>query len=135
MDPVALGVAAAALVAKDALSRLGGEVAAAGWEVLGRVPQRLRDWFWGRGACESTMALELVEAAPDSEQAQQRLADEVTKLVRQDTSKADELKQLLEEVAESADGLVASFVVEVRDHAKVGRIYTAGRDLTIHEGS
>jgi hypothetical protein len=107
----------------------------AGWGVLGRVPERLRDWFGARGTSDGAAALELVEAAPDSELAQQRLAAEVTVLTRQEASLAGELERLLEEVAESADGLVASFVVEVRDHAKVGRIYTAGRDLTIHEGS
>jgi hypothetical protein len=134
MDPVALGAAAAALVAKAALSKLGGEAAAAGWGVLGRVPQRLRDWFGALGASDGAAALELVEAAPDSEHAQQRLAAQVTQVVREDASVAGALERLLDEVAESAEGSVATFVVQVRDQAKVGRIYTAGRDLTINEG-
>jgi hypothetical protein len=65
MEPVTLGVIAAALVAK-ALSRAEGKALDEGEAALGRGVGALRRRFSGANDREGTKALELVELAPDS---------------------------------------------------------------------
>jgi hypothetical protein len=127
MDPVTLGLVAAAVVAKAALEQVGDRAGQAGWSGLRAVSARLRGWFAAEGREQGVAALEVVEAAPDSELAVQRLAVEVTEVVR-DRPLAEELQRLLEELEADGGAAVASFVTEVRDQARVGRIVNVAGD-------
>lgn len=128
MDPVALGLTVAGLVAKKALEKAGEQAGAAGWGMLGRVSQRLRDWFADRDEPDGVRALELVEAAPDSQRAVEALAAEVTRTAEADPAGARQLEGLVGEIHAAGDARVTTFVNEVRDHARVGRIIQVAGD-------
>jgi len=128
MDPVAFGVMVATLLAKAALEKAGQQAGGAGWEALEQVGQRVRGWFRRRGDTAGEQALALVEKAPDSQSAVQSLATAVTAVARDDPAEAQELEGLVGRAEAEGGKRVATFVNQVRDQARVGRIIQVSGD-------
>lgn len=122
MDPITLGLLAAGIVAKKALETTGDKAAETVWASLQTVGDRVRSWFSDNDDDPGTKALEVVEAAPDSQRAVETLADSIANAIGADRSFGDELAALVETAERGGSAPVASFVTEVRDNAKVGRI-------------
>jgi hypothetical protein len=135
MDPGSLGLMVAGLVAKKALEKVAERAGGAGWEALGRVSQRVRAWFAERGDAEGLRALDVVEAAPDSPRAQEALAGEVARAAKEEPHVAEELVGLVREVERAGDARLISFVNQVRDNARVGRIVQVSGDYHEHGSS
>lgn len=119
---MALGLTVASLVAKTALEKVGQQAGEAGWGVLEQVVERVRGWFGRRGDTAGEQALAVVEAAPDSQRAVEKLAGAVAVAAREDPDEAGELAGLVREVEAQGGERVANFVNQVRDQARVGRI-------------
>lgn len=122
MDPMTLGLMAAGIIAKKALESTGAQAGEAVWSSLQALGDRVRSWFSDNNHDTGSKAIGLVEAAPDSQRAVEALADAIAEAVGADESFSDELASLIEEIERGPSAPVASFVTEVRDNAKVGRI-------------
>lgn len=122
MDAETLGLTVAGLVAKRAWEKVGDQAGGAAWGLLGRVSERLRALFTTWGDEAGIQALEVVEAAPDSQRAVESLAGEVARVAEQNPAGAQELQGLVSEVESTGDPRVVNFVNQVRDQARVGRI-------------
>lgn len=125
-DPVTLGVTAAALIAKKALEKAGEHVGESGWELLESVAARVRGWFSRRDDTDAEAALELVEAAPDSQSAIDKLAAAIAAAAQQEPDEAEQLAGLVDRAQHEAGAQVNTFVNQVRDNANVERIVQAG---------
>lgn len=133
MDPATLGLVAAGLVAKKGLEAAGGKAGESAWGMLGRVADRVRNWFGDRDDTDGLRALELVEAAPDSQRSVEALAARITRAARSDPDSATDLALLIDAIKANARPEVATFVTNIHAGARVGRIiqvtgtYTEGR--------
>lgn len=129
MEPVTLGLAAASLVAKAALEAAAGETS---WNALKSVGNRLRNWFAHRDDDEAVKALDGVEAYPDSPKAIEALAGRITEAARSDPDEADGLSRLVDNIEAAAGAPIVTFITQVRDQAKVGRIIQVTGDYHEH---
>lgn len=125
-DPMTLGVTAAALIAKKALEKAGEHAGESGWALLESVAERVRGWFSRRDDSKAEGALELVEQAPDSQSAIDKLAAAIAAAAQQDPDEAAQLAGLVEKTQAQAGPQVNTFVNQVRDNASVERIIQAG---------
>lgn len=125
-DPVTLGVTAAALIANKALEKAGEQAGASAWALLESVAERVRGWFSRRNDADAEGALDLVQAAPDSQSAIDRLAAAIATAANQDPGEAEQLAGLVERAQAQAGPQVNTFVNQVRDNAQVERIIQAG---------
>lgn len=133
MDPATLGLVAAGLVAKKGLEAAGDKAGESVWGMLGRVADRVRNWFGDRDDTDGLRALELVEAAPDSQRSVEALAARITRAAKSDPDSATDLALLIHAIKANARPEVATFVTNIHAGARVGRIiqvtgtYTEGR--------
>jgi len=133
MDPATLGLVAAGLVAKKGLEAAGDKAGESPWGLLGRVADRVRNWFGDRDDAEGLRALELVEAAPDSQRSVEALAARITSAAKADPDSATDLALLLDAIKAQARPEIAAFVTNLHACARIGRIiqvsgtYTEGR--------
>ena len=125
MDPATLGLVAAGLVAKKGLEAAGDEAGESAWGLLGRVADRVRNWFGDRDDADGLRALELVEKAPDSDLSVKALADHITRAAKVDPDSATDLALLLHAIKSQARPEVAAYVNNVFAGARVGRIVQA----------
>jgi hypothetical protein len=131
MDPATLGLVAAGLVAKKALEAAGDKAGDSAWGLLGRVGDRVRNWFGDNDDADGLLALELVEKAPDSQQSIEVLATRITRAAKTDPDGAMDLSLLLDAIKAQARPEVVTFVNHVHAGARVGRIIQA---TTYNEG-
>jgi hypothetical protein len=122
MDPATLGLVAAGLVAKKGLEAAGEKAGESTWGLLGRVGNRVRNWFGDRDDADGLRALELVEAAPDSQRSVEALAACITRAAKSDPDSATDLALLIDAIKANALPEVATFVNNIQGQARVGRI-------------
>jgi hypothetical protein len=122
VDPATLGLIAAGLVAKKGLETVGDNAGESAWGMLGRIADRVRNWFGDRDDTEGLRALELVEAAPDSPRSIEGLARRITAAAQADPDSATDLALLLDAIRAQARPEVANFVNNIYAGAHVGRI-------------
>jgi hypothetical protein len=125
MDPATLGAVAAGLVAKTALEATGDQAGESAWGLLGRVGDRVRNWFGDRDDTDGLEALELAEAAPGSPKSVEALAASITRAAKADPDGAMDLSLLLNALKAQARPEVATFLDDVYAGARVGRIIQA----------
>lgn len=131
MDPATLGLVAAGLVAKKGLEAPGdGADGADGagespWGLLGRIADRIRNWFGDRGDAGGLDALELVEKAPDSPRSIERLASCIAAAAKADPDSATDLELLLDAIRAQARPEVAAYVGNIHAGARAGRVVQA----------
>jgi hypothetical protein len=123
MDPAALALTAAGLIAKKALEAAGGEAGKTGWQALGRIAQTIRGWL--AGDQEATETLDRLDAKPTSQARSAELAEVLQPRLEADPRLVAELTRLVEEA--KADPQTASFVTTVQDNARVGRVTNVGQ--------
>jgi hypothetical protein len=128
MDPAALGVAVASLMAKKALEATGKGAGEAGWDLLVGLANRVRNWL-GKDS-DAVRTLEVVEQYPDSERAVRQLAAHIEEAALADPRGAATVEAQLAHIEHVGDRQVASFVNQVRDHASVGRIIQVTGDYS-----
>jgi hypothetical protein len=109
VEPVTLGVIAAALVAK-ALDRAEDEAVDAGTGVLKRLVGLVRDRFSRDRDAPTTMAVSRVQDAPDSPSRVRELAVAIDGVAEADPAFRSELEGLVEEARHS--GLVVGAIVQ-----------------------
>lgn len=120
MDPATLGLVAAGLVAKRGIESAGEEAGESAWGTLGRIADRLRNWFGDRGDEAGLEALDLVEKAPDSARRVEALAACIGAAARSDSDSAIDLALLLDAIRAQARPEVASFVDDIRSGTRSG---------------
>jgi hypothetical protein len=128
MDPITLGAVVAALFAKKLIERLGER---AGDKVADEVTP-VREQIMGllEGAGHDTGVVQQVEQASDSKIAVGRLATAITQAAEQNPDGAQRLAEFMAQYQLNAkEQQVAKFQVNLRDEAKVERIYNADRDI------
>jgi hypothetical protein len=123
MDPATLALTVAGLIAKKALEAAAGEAGTTGWHALGRIAQRIRNWFAGDD--EATEALDRLEAKPTSQARTAEVAEVLQPRLEADPALVAEVTRLVEEA--KADPQTASFVTTVQDNASVGQITNIGQ--------
>jgi hypothetical protein len=123
MDPAPFGLLVATLVAKQVLESAGGKAGESAWVGVTALAERLRGWFADNEDAEGSAALELVEAAPDSEAATGRLGAAVSAAVEADGVFRDELQALVAEAEQAGGAQVAKFLNNF--HGPVGRVVQA----------
>ena len=127
MDPITLGAVVAALFAKKLIERLGERAAT---RSPMRSPSPGADQGAVQGAGHDTGVVQQVEQAPDSKIAVGRLATAVTRAAEQNPEGAQSLAQFMAQYQLNAkEQQVAKFQVNLRDAAKVERIYNADGDI------
>jgi hypothetical protein len=122
MDPATLGLVAAGLVAKKGLEAAGDGADGSAWGLLGRVADRIRNWFGDCDDAEGLRALELVEAAPDSQRSVEALAACITQAAKADPDSATDLALLLDAIKAQSRPEIAAFVTHLHANARIGRI-------------
>lgn len=122
VDVVALGLSAAAIIAKQALEEAGERTGEGGWRLLESVATRVRRWFARRGDDEGMSALEDVERYPDSQRAIEQLAAAIGVASEAEPMVAAELAALVEQAKEQGGPRIAKFLTEVKGNARVGRV-------------
>jgi hypothetical protein len=126
MDPVSagLGVAIATLLAK-AWER-GSDRAVEGAEsVVDRLLARVRRRFADHGDEAGSEALALLEQAPDSAQARNRLAVAVDRQVESDARFRDDLERMIEEA--DREGLVAGQATQTATGTQIAQVQNTQR--------
>lgn len=113
LDPAAL--TASALIAKWAVEGVAKSAGKSAWSGIQKVYDFVRTRLGGHDT--AALALESVEQQPTEQKLTQELAEELDRLMKSDTTFADQLRQLVDEAVQ-----VGEFVVEVRDNAKIGNI-------------
>lgn len=120
MDPVAM--AAATLVAKWAAEGMVKEAAKSAWEGMRNIYDAIRGKL--SGDPESTSVLQRLEQKPNSEGRRQELAEVLDERIKGDPDFARRLRDLIDKTG--TDPALATFVTEVMDNAKVGKITNIG---------
>jgi hypothetical protein len=123
MDPIA--ITAATLVAKWAAEGLVKEATKSAWAGLQKVYVAVRAKFTGDE--DSSEVLQRLEQKPSSEARIRELAELLDERVKAEPAFAQELTHLVEEAGKQPES--ASFLTEVMDNAKVGKIVNIA---TIH---
>jgi hypothetical protein len=123
MDPAALALTAAGLVAKKALEAAADQADTIGWQALGRIAQTIRGWF--AGDHEATETLDRLEAKPESPARATELAEVLQPRLEADPGLVAELTRLVDQA--KADPQTAAFVTTVQDNARVGRLTNIGQ--------
>jgi hypothetical protein len=122
MDSATLGLVAAGLVARKALEAPGDHAGESAWGLLGRVGDRVRNWFGDRDDAEGLHALERAESAPGHRHGLEALAASIARAAKADPDGATDLSLLLDAIRSQARPEVATFVKDVYAGARVGRI-------------
>lgn len=120
MDPIA--ITAATLVAKWAAEGMVKEAAKSAWEGLKKIYDAVRVKFTGDK--ESSEVLQRLEQKPASEARTHELAEVLDERLKADPAFAKELRHLVEEAG--ARPATSSFVTQVMDNARVGKITNIG---------
>jgi hypothetical protein len=125
MDPIS--IAAATLVAKWVVEGLAKKGAEAAWSGLKKVYEVVSSTL--ASDTDSNEVLKRLEQKPTSEARTQELAEVLDARIKADPSFAQELRRLVQEAG--SETATASFVTQVMDNARVGKITNIG---TIHGG-
>jgi len=120
MEPIA--IAAATLVAKWAAEAIVGEAAKSAWAGLTKIYNAVKDKF--AGDQESTEVLDRLEQKPNSQGRVTELAEVLDKRMKADPNFAKELASLVKEAGQDPGS--GSFVTQVMDNARVGKIVNIG---------
>lgn len=120
MEPIA--IVAATLVAKWAAESFIKEASKSAWAGLQRVYELVKSKVTSDD--EATEVLQRLEVKPSSEARASELAEVLSTFVKSDPSFADELRKVVNTAEQ--DPATASFITEVRDNAKVGKITNIG---------
>jgi hypothetical protein len=120
MEPIA--IAAATLVAKWAAEAIVGEAAKSAWAGLTKIYNAVKNKF--AGDQESTEVLDRLEQKPDSQGRVTELAEVLDKRMKADPNFAKELASLVKEAGQDPGS--GSFVTQVMDNARVGKIVNIG---------
>jgi hypothetical protein len=102
----------------DRAARATGE---AGWNLLGQMAVRIRQWFQRNKDEAGTKAVDVVLAAPDSQKSTEKLAEVLKDSLAHDDAFRAELQELFDK-AKSEPGEVGRFAVQVYGNARVGKI-------------
>ena len=116
-----IAIIAATLVAKWAAESVVKEAGKSAWGGLQRVYEAVKAKL--TPGTEGAAVLERLEETP-SEQRTAELAEVLDKFAKSDKSFAQELRRVVDEA--ERDAATASFITEVRDNAKVGKITNIG---------
>ena len=117
-DPVSIGFTVAGLVAAGALDKVGADAL----DGIKRLTSRLRSWWSSSNDGAGLGVLELVEAAPDSNSAVEKLAAAVTVAAQSDDHLASELDEMVKQARKNASPELEGIFVQIGDRARVGRV-------------
>jgi hypothetical protein len=123
MDPAAIALTVAGLLAKKALEAAGAKAGEGAWAVLGRIAETVRTRF--SGDQEVTETLARLEAKPTSPGRTAELAEVLQPRLEADPGLAAELTRLVEHA--KAEPQIAAFVTTVQDNAQVGKVTNIGQ--------
>jgi hypothetical protein len=123
VDPGAIALTVAGLLAKTALEALGGKAGESTWGAFGRIADAVRARFGNEA--EVTEALERLEAKPTSQARTTEVAEVLQPRLEADPDFAAELARLIEQAR--IEPQTASFVTTVQDNARVGRLTNIGQ--------
>lgn len=117
-----IAIVAATLVAKWAAESVVKEAAKSAWSGLQHVYQVVKSKVISDA--NAAEVLERLENKPTSEARAAELAEVLNDLLKSDPSFADELRKVVSRAEQ--DSATASFVTQVRDNARVGKITNIG---------
>ena len=126
MDPIAISTAT--LIAKWAAEGVVKEAAKSAWAGLQRIYDVVRSKLSPKA--EAVEVLDRLKNKPTSEARTSELAEVLDDLVKSDPDFAEELRQLVDGVEQELS--TASFVTQVKDNAKVGKITNIGSARDVH---
>lgn len=133
MDPLTLGVVAAALVVK-ASEKSGEKLVDAGTAGLKRFVGWLREQFAQSGQASDATVLAKVESAPDSPSREQALADLINQRSEEDGAFKEKLADLIEQLR-TEDGQVEQTVQSAVGNQNVQNANTHGSTVNISYGT
>ncbi len=122
MDPVSVGMAVAALLAKQAAEGLGGEAGKGAWGGMKRLYGLVRQRFASHR--ETQASLERLETDPDHEEHQRAVAQAIAAQAQADRTFGQELEELVTDAQRHPD--VGPIVTQVFGQAHVGKMATFG---------
>jgi hypothetical protein len=120
MDPITM--TAATLVAKWCAEGFAKEAGKSAWAGLQNVYNLVRSKLAAKP--EDAEVLQRLEQKPTSQARASELVEILDEVIKLDPAFAEELRKRVNAAAE--DRFTASFVTEVRDNAKVGKIMNIG---------
>jgi len=130
IDPVSLGLTAAALFSTKLLEKLAEKTGEGVAEAIAALRDKIGKLLETNESATGAKATDRVESAPDSRIAIDALAAEIAKAAEKNPAGAKDLSDLVVRLqSDLGNQHGATFQVNAADRARIGRIYQANRDI------